>query len=267
MSRSARSPSCGTTARPPAAAGSTPEFMPTASIRRGGASRVTSALRAAASRRSGPGRGPPTGGSSTTAPAPIREGRPWSERKRYVWWDEQEGRWAGYDVPDFPADKHPEYRPEPDARAMDAIGGADPFMMMADGRAWLYTPSGLLDGPLPTFYEPVESPVPNLLYPKRNANPAAIRWQRPENPYPRKRRPALSAGGDHVPADRASHGGRDEPHRPVAGGAAARDVRRDRSAARRRPWDRGRRLDDDLHRESGDRGAGQGHRPHPAPAG
>ena len=110
------------------------------------------------------------------------QGRPWSERKRYVWWDEQEGRWAGYDVPDFPADKRPEYRPEPDARAMDAIGGADPFMMMADGRAWLFTPSGLLDGPLPTFYEPLESPVPNLLYPKQNANPAAIRWQRPENP-------------------------------------------------------------------------------------
>ena len=195
------------------------------------------------------------------------EGRPWSERKRYVWWDEQEGRWTGYDVPDFPADKRPDYRPEPDARAMDAIGGADPFMMMADGRAWLYTPSGLLDGPLPTFYEPVESPVPNLLYPKRNANPAAIRWQRPENPIPRDRRPALPAGGDHLPADRASHGGRDEPHPPVAGGAAARDVRRDRSAARRRPWDRGRRLDDDLHRAGGDRGAGQGHRPHPAPAG
>jgi formate dehydrogenase major subunit len=111
------------------------------------------------------------------------QGKPWSERKRYVWWDEEHGRWTGYDVPDFPADKDPQYRPESDARAMDAIGGADPFMMMADGRAWLYTPSGLLDGPLPTFYEPLESPVPNLLYPKQNANPAVIRWQRPENPY------------------------------------------------------------------------------------
>ena len=79
-------------------------------------------------------------------------------------------------------------RPD-DARAMDAIGGDEPFMMMADGRAWLYTPSGCSTDPLPTFYEPIESPVPNLLYPKRNANPVAIRWQRPENPYHRNADP------------------------------------------------------------------------------
>ena len=30
--------------------------------------------------------------------------------------------------------------------------------MMADGRAALFAPSGLKDGPLPTHYEPVESP-------------------------------------------------------------------------------------------------------------
>jgi formate dehydrogenase major subunit len=111
------------------------------------------------------------------------DGTPWSERKRYVWWNDQDGRWDGYDVPDFPVDKRPDYRPAPDARAMDAIGGADPFIMMADGRAWLYSPAGLLDGPLPTHYEPIESPVPNMLYPKLGANPAAIRWSRPENPY------------------------------------------------------------------------------------
>jgi formate dehydrogenase major subunit len=111
------------------------------------------------------------------------EGRPWSERKRYVWWDEDEERWTGYDVPDFPADKPPGYRAADDAEGMDAISGDDPFIMMGDGRAWLYSPSGLLDGPLPTHYEPVESPVDNLLYPELGANPAAIRWKRPENPY------------------------------------------------------------------------------------
>ena len=72
-----------------------------------------------------------------------------------MWWDEQQGRWAGYDVPDFPADKRPDYRPAPDARGMDAIAGTDPFIMMGDGRGWLYSPSGLLDGPLPTYYEPL----------------------------------------------------------------------------------------------------------------
>jgi formate dehydrogenase major subunit len=65
---------------------------------------------------------------------------------------------------------------------MDAIGGADPFIMMADGRAWLFSPSGLLDGPLPTHYEPIESPVDNLLYPELDSSPAAIRWRRPQNP-------------------------------------------------------------------------------------
>jgi formate dehydrogenase major subunit len=110
------------------------------------------------------------------------EGRPWSERKKYIWWDEEQGRWTGYDVPDFPVDKPPSYRPDDDAEGMDAIAGDDPFIMMGDGRAWLYTPSGLLDGPLPTHYEPVESPMTNLLYPKTGTNPVAIRWERPDNP-------------------------------------------------------------------------------------
>jgi formate dehydrogenase major subunit len=65
---------------------------------------------------------------------------------------------------------------------MDAISGSDPFIMMGDGRAWLFSPSGLLDGPLPTHYEPIESPVENALYPKVGANPAAITWDRPDNP-------------------------------------------------------------------------------------
>ncbi len=110
------------------------------------------------------------------------DGKPWSERKRYVWWNEQQQKWTGYDVPDFPADKEPGYHAPPDAHGMDAISGDDPFMMMADGRAWLFAPSGLLDGPLPTHYEPLESPVENLLYPKLGANPSGIRWSRPENP-------------------------------------------------------------------------------------
>ncbi len=85
-------------------------------------------------------------------------------------------------MPDFPADKAPDYRAAGGREGMDAISGDDPFMMMADGRAWLFAPSGLLDGPLPTHYEPVESPVHNLLYPQIDADPAAIRWRRPENP-------------------------------------------------------------------------------------
>ena len=32
----------------------------------------------------------------------VLEGKPWSERKKYVWWDEEHGHWTGHDVPDFP---------------------------------------------------------------------------------------------------------------------------------------------------------------------
>ena len=62
------------------------------------------------------------------------QGKPWSERKKYVWWDEEQGTWTGYDVPDFPADKRPDYEAPDDAEGMDAISGDDPFIMMGDGR-------------------------------------------------------------------------------------------------------------------------------------
>ncbi len=110
------------------------------------------------------------------------DGKPWSERKKYVWWDEEQGRWTGYDVPDFPVDKRPDYVAPPDGKGMDAISGTDPFIMQADGRGWLFAPSGLLDGPMPTHYEPLESPATNSLYPRIAENPAALRWDRAENP-------------------------------------------------------------------------------------
>jgi formate dehydrogenase major subunit len=109
-------------------------------------------------------------------------GKPWSERKKYVWWDEGQEKWTGYDVPDFPVAKPPGYVAPDDAQGMDAISGDDPFIMMGDGRAWLYSPSGLLDGPMPTHYEPFESPLDNVLYPELGSNPAAITWDRPDNP-------------------------------------------------------------------------------------
>ncbi|PVZ08292.1 formate dehydrogenase major subunit [Actinomycetospora cinnamomea] len=99
------------------------------------------------------------------------EGRPWSERKAYVWWDADAGRWTGHDVPDFEATKAPSYRPPEGAQYEDALAGTDAFIMQADGKAWLYAPTGLADGPMPTHYEPVESPVANLLHDQQD-NPA-----------------------------------------------------------------------------------------------
>lgn len=110
------------------------------------------------------------------------EGNPWSERKAYIRWDAGEGRWVGPDVPDFEATKPPDYRPPEGAQAEDAIAGNEPFIMQSDGRAWLYVPSGVVDGPLPAHYEPEESPVRNPLY-GQQSNPARERFVRPENQY------------------------------------------------------------------------------------
>jgi formate dehydrogenase major subunit len=110
------------------------------------------------------------------------EGNPWSERKRYVWWDEARSEWTGADVPDFPPNKPPDYVPPPGAHAEDAHRGDEPFVMQSDGRGWLYAPRGLLDGPLPTHYEPHESVVGNRLY-GMDASPTRQLSHRPENRY------------------------------------------------------------------------------------
>src|SRR5262249_27328250 len=115
------------------------------------------------------------------------EGKPWSERKRLVWWDpstnDGRGRWTGYDVPDFEPTKAPHADAKEEGVGMEAISGADPFIMNADGRGWLYAPHGCLDGPLPTHYEPAESPVRNALYPNTQSNPCMVTFNRQDNPY------------------------------------------------------------------------------------
>ncbi|MEU5658992.1 formate dehydrogenase [Streptomyces sp. NPDC047737] len=99
------------------------------------------------------------------------DGAPWSDRKAYIWWDEAEGRWTGYDVPDFVPDRAPGHVPAPGAKGPDALRGDDPFIMQADGKGWLYAPAGLEDGPLPTHYEPQDSPFTNALHPSRSRSP------------------------------------------------------------------------------------------------
>jgi formate dehydrogenase major subunit len=109
------------------------------------------------------------------------EGKPWSERKRYIWWDGEEGEWTGEDVPDMTPDKAPDYIPPEGAIAQDALRGDEPFIMQGDGRAWLFTPNGVVDGPFPAHYEPVESPFDNPLYAQR-ANPLREAYARADNP-------------------------------------------------------------------------------------
>ena len=109
-------------------------------------------------------------------------GNPWSERKRYVWWDAGEGSWTGRDSVDFKQTMAPDHDPPEGSTAEDALAGTSPFIMQADGKGWLYSPNGLKDGPLPTHYEPQESPVVNPLY-GQQANPARQVVPRAENPY------------------------------------------------------------------------------------
>ncbi len=110
------------------------------------------------------------------------EGKPWSERKKLVWWDEASAKWTGDDVPDFVLTKRPDERPDwsKEPVGMEALGGDRPFIMEADGHCQLFVPSGLKDGPLPAHYEPLESPVSNPLY-AQQSNPTAKIWPRPGN--------------------------------------------------------------------------------------
>jgi len=109
------------------------------------------------------------------------QGRPWSDRKALVWWDADKGEWTGHDIPDFEKTKAPDFRAEDGASGPAALHGDDAFIMMSDGKAWLFAPSGVADGPLPTHYEPHESPVRNLLY-GQQASPVRKVYGRPDNP-------------------------------------------------------------------------------------
>ena len=85
-------------------------------------------------------------------------------------------------MPAFVQGKPPDYEPEVGAEGLDAIPGDAPFVLHEDGLGWLYVPKGLQDGPFPTHYEPLESPVSNELY-SRNTNPAEHWFTRQENRF------------------------------------------------------------------------------------
>ncbi|MEM9290149.1 MAG: molybdopterin-dependent oxidoreductase [Acidobacteriota bacterium] len=110
------------------------------------------------------------------------DGSPWSEEKALVWWSEEDG-WTGEDVPDFPAGKAPQTPALVGSEGLAAHRGSDPFLMQDEGVARLFVPQGLKDGPLPTHYEPLESPVSNPLYREQGESPLAQRAERELNPW------------------------------------------------------------------------------------
>ncbi len=146
--------------------------------------RATSTRPAAGCRPSGRGRGRPTGASSTTAPRPTRTAAPGRSASATSGGTRTREAGRATTCPTSPSTSaRTTGRRTTAGRGWTRSPATEPFIMMGDGRAWLYSPSGLLDGPLPTHYEPIESPVPNALYPEIGANPVALRWQRPDNPY------------------------------------------------------------------------------------
>ncbi len=124
-------------------------------------------------------------------------GKPWSEKKKLVLWDPAAdsgakdaagnpilGKWIAPsgDGIDFSPTKAPGSQGKDLGLGFDWLGGSDPFIMRPDGKAWLFAPFGLVDGPLPTHYEPYESPVKNLVY-KQQSNPVVKVWKVDGNPY------------------------------------------------------------------------------------
>ncbi len=91
-------------------------------------------------------------------------GKPWSEEKKLIWWDDAQKKWVGYDVPDFLPTKAPS---DP--------GGKDPFIMRVDGRGGLFSP--LVEGPFPEHYEPMETPVAKNVFSSRLNNPSVKVWK------------------------------------------------------------------------------------------
>jgi formate dehydrogenase major subunit len=85
-------------------------------------------------------------------------GKPWDERRRYVWWNGK--KWAGPDVIDYKADSPPS-------------AGMNPFIMNPDGTGHLFALDGMVEGPFPEHYEPFESPLAANPLGKAMTNPAA----------------------------------------------------------------------------------------------
>lgn len=108
-------------------------------------------------------------------------GEPWSPRKAYLRWDAEQGAWVGPDRPDFPATLAPDHEPDEGAAGVAALRGDDAFIMQPDGKGWLYAPDGMVDGPMPSHYEPHESPLANPFY-AQQASPTRQRLVHPADP-------------------------------------------------------------------------------------
>lgn len=90
-------------------------------------------------------------------------GKPWDPKRMLVSWNGT--AWVNNDVPDFGfKDAATGAMITPDKSAVNS------FLMTTEGQGRLFAPVGMKDGPIPEHYEPVESPVKNIMG-KRQSNP------------------------------------------------------------------------------------------------
>jgi len=106
-----------------------------------------------------------------------KNGRPVDEKNKVIWWDETIGRWTGYDGPDVPSATDGPSTPN-GQRAFRMSGEgvgrllSGPFKQpLADSDLPRDSSGVPVDGPLPEFYEPVESPTENIMHPEVSINP------------------------------------------------------------------------------------------------
>ncbi|MDR6935908.1 formate dehydrogenase (quinone-dependent) catalytic subunit [Luteibacter sp. 329MFSha] len=85
-------------------------------------------------------------------------GKAWNPKKPVIEWNGT--KWTGVDVPDY----------GPTIKPSDGVG---PFIMNAEGMGRLFARDLMVEGPFPEHYEPMESPVENVLHPKVSHNPVA----------------------------------------------------------------------------------------------
>ena len=123
-----------------------------------------------------PGR--PTGASCTTAPPPGRTASPGASASTGSGGTASAG--PATTCRTSPLTKAPNAPADPNGIGLDGHSGTDPFIMKPDGKGWLFAPTGLVDGPLPTHYEPVEAPIKNPLY-AQQTNPVLKYWERDGN--------------------------------------------------------------------------------------
>ena len=180
------------------------------------------------------------------------DGRPWSERKRYVWWDEARGQVDGRGRARLPAGQAAGLRParRRQGRRTRSRGDAPVHHAGRTAAAGCSCRPGWSTARCRRTTSRTSRRVANPLY-GQQSNPARQMFDRPGNrsqPVRRRaRRRPLPVRDDDVPADRAPHRGRDEPVRALPRRAAAGDVLRGQPRARRRARSRARRLGDGLH--------------------